>query len=214
MIVVHLIYDLTELYNLFPAPRLYLPLKNSGGTVFFLISGICAVLGHRHLRRGLIVLGCGLLVSIITAAAGMPVRFGVLHCMGICMLLYPMLRKLPSAALLSLFVLFAVLGTLFQQITVTFPFLYPLGLTAENFDSADYFPLFPYLGYFLFGVCLGRRLYPHRLSLFPQFPFNSPFSRFLRFCGRHTLPLYLIHQPVLMFLIETVILTGGIFHEN
>ena len=46
MIAVHAIYDLRELYALFPAyPPLFSLLKEQGGAVFFLISGISATLG-------------------------------------------------------------------------------------------------------------------------------------------------------------------------
>lgn len=206
MIAVHLIYDLTELYCVLPAyPAATLFLKNRGGIVFFLLSGICAILGHRCLRRGITVLLCAVAVSAVAAAIGNPIRFGVLHALGSCMILWTWLQRLPRRVLpyLSLFLIGA--GALFDNITVSVPFLYPIGLRTAGFSSADYFPLFPYLGYFLAGVCLGRRFYPARRSLLPAFSFTGKFSRLLSFCGRHSLPLYLLHQPVLIAAIEAVL---------
>ena len=206
MIAVHLIYDLTEIYCVFPAyPAAVLFLKNRGGIVFFLLSGVCATLGHRRLRRGITVLLCAVAVSAVTVAIGTPIRFGVLHALGSCMILWTWLQRLPRRVLpyLSLFLIGA--GALFDNITVSVPFLYPIGLRTAGFSSADYFPLFPYLGYFLAGVCLGRRFYPARRSLLPAFSFTGKFSRLLSFCGRHSLPLYLLHQPVLIAAIEAVL---------
>ena len=215
MIAVHAIYDLRELYALFPAyPPLFSLLKEQGGAVFFLISGISATLGRHSLKRGLQVFFCGLAVSTVTAAAGfLPIRFGVLHCLGICMLLWALFRSLPSGVLLSLGAVAIVLGAAVARMAVSAPFLYPLGLARPDFQSADYFPLFPFLGYFLAGGWLGRKCYPNRRSLFSA-AFSSPLSRFLRFCGRHSLLLYLSHQPVLIGLIEAAIFTGGVFLET
>ena len=206
MIAVHLIYNLTEIYCVFPAyPAAVLFLKNRGGIVFFLLSGVCATLGHRSLRRGITVLICAVTVSAVAAAIGNPIRFGVLHALGSCMILWTWLQRLPRQALPLLSFFLIATGALFDNITVSVPFLYPIGLRTAGFSSADYFPLFPYLGYFLAGVYFGLRLYPARRSLLPAFSFTGKFSRLLSFCGRHSLPLYLLHQPVLIAAIEAVL---------
>lgn len=212
MVAVHLIYDLTELYPVlnWQYPPVFLLIKNGGGIVFFLISGISATLGRRHLRRGVIVFVCGLLAGAVTVLAGyLPIRFGVLHCLGLCMLLWELFKGASQRALWGFCAAFVVLGRCFSRIPVTATFLYPLGLTAPGFQSADYFPLLPYFGYFLAGAALGKRFYPTRESLFPKLPRLSLFC----YCGTHSLFLYLIHQPVLIFLIEAAISLGGILRE-
>ena len=206
MAAIHFLYDITELYGILPIPlpAVYGLLK-SGGCIFFILSGISATLGHRHLRRGLTVFGCGMAVSAVTAATGfLPVRFGVLQSLGTSMLLWIFFQKLPNAALLTASSLSLALGALFERITVSVPFLYPLGLTPKGFESADFFPVFPFFGYFLAGACLGRMFYSARRSLLPNMSFSSPAPRFLGFCGRHSLLIYLIHQPILIFAIELV----------
>lgn len=214
MAAVHFIYDLTELYPVFQsAPPHYLFLKEQGGAVFFLISGVSATLGSHPLKRGLQVFLCGMLVSAVTGAAGFPVRFGVLSCLGVCMLLWTLFRSLPAPPLIFFSAAALLLGTVFPHVPVSAPFLYPLGLCRPDFQSADYFPLFPFFGFFLAGSCLGRRLYRNRRSLLPRFSFSSPPARFLRLCGRKPLILYLAHQPFLIFTIETAIFIGGVFRE-
>lgn len=203
MILVHFIYDLTDVYSLpvLKDPRLFLFVKERGGGLFFLIAGISAVLGHRHLRRGLLLAGCAAAVSLVMALWGDPVRFGTLHCLSVCMLSWAVFRRLDTPSLATFGILFAALGPVLGSKTVEASFLYPLGLTAADFYSADFFPLFPFLGYFLLGAALGRTLYTERRSLLKR-SFSGYFSRFCCFCGRHALILYLIHQPVLILLIE------------
>lgn len=206
--MVHLVYDLTELYPVlrWTYPPFFLILKDGGSIAFFLISGIAATLGRRHLRRGLLVLGCGVLVSTAMRLTGaMPIRFGVLHCLGSCMLIWEVFRKRDVRRLAFAGVGAILLGLLFSSVAVSANWLYPVGLTAPDFQSADYFPLLPYFGYFLLGACLGKTRYQDRRSLFTKTDFSKPFPRFFCLCGRHSLIIYLIHQPVLILLIEAVL---------
>lgn len=207
MVAVHLIYDLTELYPIinWKYPAWFFLLKNWGGTVFFLISGISATLGHHHLRRGLTVFGCAVLVSTVIVLAGfLPIRFGVLHCLGLCMLCWHIFRNFSSKMLFVFGIILSFLGFIVSKIRITSPYFYCLGLVSPNFESADFFPLLPYLGFFLLGACAGRRLYRKRRSLLPQFKARNPLRIFLTFCGRNSLPIYLIHQPVLILAIEVM----------
>ena len=206
MVFVHLIYDLTALYGVVPwgnAPG-FLILKNWGGTVFFLLSGLCATLGSRELKRGCLVFGCGILVSAVTGifSPGTPIRFGVLHCLGLCMQLWHLLKRLPSPISAPAGAGIILLGFFFEKRRVCWGWLYPLGLTTPDFYSADYFPLIPYLGYFLLGAVLGRRFYSPRRSLLPRVDTHNPMIRFLLLCGRNSLIIYLGHQPVLMAVSE------------
>lgn len=205
MMVFHLIFDLTS----FTSCRIHLSdwlyfIQDYGGAVFILLSGLCATLGSRSVRRGLTVFGCGLLITLVTALGAklgyldgsLVVRFGILHLLGLCMLLYAPFRRLPTACLAALGAAFLLLGYYFSTLTVQSGWLFPLGLTNAQFASGDYFPLLPHLGWFLLGVVLGRTLYRNRRTLLPRVPENLAPLRLLRFCGRYSLQLYLLHQPV------------------
>ena len=208
MVIVHLVYDLTELYPVlrWEYPPFFLILKGGGSIAFFLISGIAATLGRRHLRRGLLVLGCGLLVSAAMDFAGaMPIRFGVLHCLGSCMLLWEVFRRWSSRFLALAGMGLILLGLTFGSVRVSANWLYPLGLIVPDFQSADYFPLLPYFGFFLLGACLGKRRYQDRRGFLPNADFSAPVPRFFCLCGRYSLLIYLIHQPVLILLIEAAL---------
>ena len=179
MVLVHLVYDVVYLYELidWDMPAWFSFIQNWGGVLFVALSGACVTLGHRNLRRGLIVLGCGLLVSAVTIglyelhlfANGIQIYFGVLHCLGICMILWSVLKKLPNWALAVLAALIICIGfTLCKTIYVDSPCLLWLGFLYKGFFSSDYFPLLPNLGFFLLGAAAGRRLYAKKQSLLPN----------------------------------------------
>ena len=63
---------------------------------FILLSGFCWSMSRNHLRRGLLVFGGGAVVSLVTCLL-MPdsrILFGILTCLGSCMLLMIPLEKL------------------------------------------------------------------------------------------------------------------------
>jgi OFA family oxalate/formate antiporter-like MFS transporter len=68
--------------------------------------------------------------------------------------------------------------------------------------------------YILLGAALGKILYPGKLSLLPRFPTKNRPIRLLTFCGRHALPLYLLHQPVLLVFLETLYFLGEKLYES
>ena len=179
-----------------------------GGVLFFLISGICITLGHHPIRRGLVVLACGAVVSAVSFLLNRwtmmdPVYFGVLHCLGVCMLLWPVLQRLPCWAMAVLAVAIIVPGVLFEgQMTVSHYWGVALGFTPMGFTASDHFPLMPFLGFFLAGALLGKLLYKKKETLFPNV--HSEYGLFAFFCavGRWSLPLYLLHQPVLMGIVR------------
>lgn len=208
MIIIHTIFDLAEFYRLVPwkLSSTFSFIQTWGGVLFLLISGICVTLGSRTLRRGLIVFGCGMLVTAVTVAIyllGLADRiiiiyFGILHCLGVCMLLWPLFKKCATWLLAVFGVIFVLIGLCIYNVAlVDFPWLIPLGLLYPEFQSSDYFPLLPHLGFFLLGAVLGRTLYAKKESLLPNVNANNPGIRFLGGCGRYSLFIYLAHQPVI-----------------
>ncbi len=208
VVCVHFVYDLTELFRIvtMEMPDWFLFIKNWGGILFLLLSGICATLGRRSVRRGLIVLAGGLIISLVTygmyalefSDASILIYFGVLHCLGTCMILWPVFKKLPWWALLVIGVAFVALG--FYLDTVTRPehfWFTAFGVLPKNVGTSDYFPLFPNLGYFLLGAVLGKTLYRKQESLLPKVNERNILVRFFTFCGRQSLWIYLLHQPIL-----------------
>jgi len=184
------------------------------GVTFVILSGLSATLGRRSLRRGLQVFGCGMVITVVTVGMyllGMADRFimiyfGVLHLLGVSMMLWPLLRRLPVWLRLALAAVIIALGYWFDTFTIGTFWLTPLGLMPHGFSSSDYFPLFPFLGWFLLGSCLGEAVYRNKQSLLPAAPAQWLPVRVLRWCGTHSLWIYLIHQPVIYGVVSLVLL--------
>ena len=182
---------------------------------FILLSGFCWSMSRSHIRRGLLVFGGGLLVSAVTCIL-MPenrIIFGILTCIGSCVLLMTplekLLKKIPAEiGAAGSFVLFLLLrncphGTLgFEKIVLCdLPqWLYRnnlttyLGFPHATFYSTDYFSLIPWLFLFITGFYLyhitSAKGWNEKLFARGQFPL-------LNTIGRNSLLVYLLHQPVL-----------------
>ena len=182
---------------------------------FILLSGFCWSFSRNHLKRGAMVFGGGLVVTAVTCLV-MPesrIVFGVLTCIGSCMLLMipaeKLLKKLPTGTGLAIsFGLFVVLrnvsagslgfegfvlcllpNSLYRNLLTAY-----LGFPPRGFFSTDYFPLLPWFFLFVTGYFLFRLLDVQGLNekLFAKG--NVPVLNWL---GRHSLIVYLLHQPIL-----------------
>lgn len=201
MIIYHTVFDLT-LFGVLPesvlsaAPMNVLKYGVSGG--FILCSGACARFSHDNLMRGFRIFLAGLAVSVVMAAVKMPVAFGILQLLGCSVLFYGALgdkagRLETPMWCVSLAILFAVCAAVISHVTVESKLLYPLGLKYDGFYSADYYPLFPWLLLFLAGGYIGRLAAEHgngRAS-------GARLPRALTLPGRHSLLIYLAHQPII-----------------
>lgn len=216
MVLVHLIYDLQTFFSLpfLKNSELFFLVKQWGGILFLLISGICVTLGSHPVRRGLIVFACGLVCTAVTAGMylldmadkSIIIYFGVLHCLGVCMLLWSPLKKLPAWALGLAGLALAALGLWISgNVFVDVPWLIPLGLSPRDFASSDYFPLLPNLGFFLLGAFLGKTLYRKKETLLPRINPGNPVFVFFTFLGKWSLPVYLLHQPVITGLLYLIL---------
>jgi uncharacterized membrane protein len=159
-----------------------------------------------------------MLITVVVTAAGVGyVDFGILHLIGFAtMVAYPLLRY--KWINLGLWVVFSVLGRWFdtlhwdgtwyipqlgswwgEPIFIDGRWLAPLGITPTQYPAVDYFPIVPWLGVVLLGVFLGNVLYGEKARRFPLpawgdvFPFHA-----LEFLGRHSLLIYMVHQPLLL----------------
>lgn len=214
VIFVHFLFDLVYfLGKQVDFPPLYTFIQQYGGAIFVVLSGCCATLGSRSFRRGVLVFGCGMLITLVTfgmyrmgmAASDVVVKFGVLHLLGVCMMLYPLLKKLPTTALSVLAAAIVAIGYAIQGMRFSVYWLFPLGFVYPGFTSSDFFPLLPQLGWFLLGIVIGRTLYHEKRTLLPGTAQDFFLFRFFQWCGRQSLWIYLLHQPVVYGLIELAV---------
>lgn len=177
---------------------------------FLCLAGLSLWLAHGHglrgrafVRRLAILGGAALLVTGATWIA-MPERFiyfGILHAIAVFSVLgLPFLRA--PAALSALVAVAVVLAPMWlRNPAFDAPWLWWTGLSASWRPSADFEPVLPWFGAFLAGLALGRTGLVQRL---PAGPLAAGAAGALAWAGRHSLPIYLAHQPVLMALVWCV----------
>lgn len=172
----------------------------------------------KFFRRGLKIFGLGLLLSLVVWTVGIGyVDFGVLHLIGFSIIAaYPFLHF--KWLNLGLWAVFVVAGGLVQQLhfnglwlTLQFGdrngaplwldsrWLAFLGITSTRYAAVDFFPIFPWFGVVLLGIWFGNWFYAgnQRLVKVPDWGGDFPLTS-LQFLGRHSLVIYLIHQPILL----------------
>lgn len=90
------------------------------------------------------------------------------------------------------------------------PFLIMLGAPARGVHLLDHMPLFPWLGFFLCGAAIGHTLYATGEAFARYDGRFARVTRPIRFLGRHSLWVYLLHQPIVL-LILFVLSQLGVF---
>ena len=202
MMAYHLIYDLYMFdvisYETLSSAWAY-SLRYLAVGSFLVISGAVVRFSRDSIRRGVIVFACGIGVTVVMrVAVGEDVQFGVLHLLGTMMIAYGLISEKVKAPKgiwfpLLLIVLFAVTYHICYTTWIDARWLYPIGLRYKGFVSADYYPLLPWGLLFGIGVWLGGLIDRHR-----DLPIlNLPCHRVLTFLGRHSLIVYLAHQPII-----------------
>lgn len=175
---------------------------------FIMVSGFCWKLSRNHIKRGLIVFGGGIVVSVVTAVF-MPeaeIRYGILTLIGSCVIIMiPFEKCLKYINSIAGFALSVVMYILFKDVTrgyiagVHMPeALYKgdimtyIGFKEEGFVSADYFPLLPWMFLFTGGYFLYRVLKENNMLELVRGRKNT----FTESISRRSFIIYLIHQPV------------------
>lgn len=205
MVVFHFVYDLKEFGGLdlnYQDP-LWFWIGKTSALLFIFISGLSSGFSRAPVKRGFKVLlfGMGITVATYVVMREQYVRFGILHFLGVTMILFPLLSRLSSRVLWGLIFLSVPLGFWFKgQVLGTSLFL-PFGLMYKEFASMDYYPLFPYVGMTLLGILAYRHFYS--LSI-PRFSFQLK-SKPILWLSRNSLGIYLAHQPLILLLIFAIL---------
>lgn len=80
-----------------------------------------------------------------------------------------------------------------------------LGLMTHKPATEDYVPVIPWFGVVLIGIFVGRNLLCRpALQPLTDYHSSSGLARGLAFAGRHSLLIYVIHQPILFGLVWVV----------
>jgi uncharacterized membrane protein len=169
--------------------------------LFVVLSGISSTLSRGNIRRSLKLLAVALLVTAVTFVfdRSAAVYFGILHCLGVSILIYGLTLEKARAPVCgtagaAVLGLSATLSLALKGVAIRFDWLLPLGVRSPDYQSFDYFPLLPWYGIFLAGAALGKSVYAMKRSIIRK---PVPVT-FINLAGRHSLLIYIAHQPVIL----------------
>ena len=206
MVIFHFTFDLA-LFGMIPPdtmgqPFWYYFARMIAGSFLFL-SGVSLWLAHgRGIRWGAFwtrfakVAGGAALVTLasIWFVPGGTIWFGILHAIAVTSLLGLIALRLPWPVTLAIAagIFAAAWGPRFATLDPIW--LVWVGLAETRPMMGDYVPLVPWAAPALAGVAVAKAL---RIDLW-QGQAETPALRALSFPGRHSLVIYLIHQPILI----------------
>lgn len=198
MVFFHIIYDLSEFYNysLDYSSGFYFWVGKIAAILFISLTAISCSFSKNNKKRAFKILAAALLISLGTYFYDRLtyINFGILHFIGVSILLYSIVKDLNLYLLSFLGAGFIVLGLYLNQLNANTELLFAFGYTSSNYASLDYYPLFPYFGVFLYGIVFRRLFYPERISLFTLDWSQTKVVSI----GKQSLLIYLIHQPIIL----------------
>jgi uncharacterized membrane protein len=231
MVIYHLMWDLW-VFGVLPNVVLWAGFwkyfQRTTATLFITLVGVSLTISYnralasrgskglywKFFKRGLMIFGLGMLITVVLWAlqtAGLfqaHIEFGVLHLIGFSIIVaYPFLRF--RWLNFFLWMAFFVAGWFVQQMHVDTTWLVWLGLTPVRYTPVDFFPVIPWFGVVLLGIFLGNTLYPEGIRSFPLVDYSTVIPvRVLDFLGRHSLLIYMIHQPILFAILMLIGVAG------
>lgn len=217
MVIFHLMWDLVS-FRIMPDVVLYAGFwkyfQRTTAITFLLLVGVSLTVSYRRASahqqtgewlfpkffwRGLRIFGIGMGFTLFGWATGFGyVHFGILHLIGTAIILaYPLLsyRWLN----LVLWAVLFVLGGAIRHTYLTHNWLDWLGFHTRLYAPLDYFPLIPWFGVVLLGVAIGNIVYGPQGRIMPLPDLSQWWpARLLQWLGKHSLIIYVIHQPLLL----------------
>jgi uncharacterized membrane protein len=214
MIAYHFAFDLNwfgVLHADFNRDVLWLSLRAIIVSWFMLLVGMSLVLAQRaaigparYWRRIALITACALLVTAGSYAA-FPrtfITFGILHCIAVASLVAWPFARYPFAALVAGLAIVAI-GVQVRLPLFDAPWLNWVGLMTHKPPTEDYVPVFPWLGVVLVGIAVGAWLADNAFR--PLEPVARFAPAWLSWLGRHSLLVYMVHQPVLLGIMRVVL---------
>ena len=191
--------------------------------VFCIVCGISCSFSKNNLKRGIEVLICAILIFAVTSFLGedMTIRFGVFQMFSVailswCIIYYSCKKDMKKTAVIAgiigliMVIINYILMSIYNnnnQAFATDSNWYFIGQFmvggSKSLPTADYQPIFPYVGFMFIGSALGPFLYKNKKSLMPwlgKYDWHAPISLW----GKIALWVYISHQIVIAVLLSII----------
>ena len=221
MATYHLSWDLADFRLVSPdlpfTPGMRL-LSHTVASVFLALVGVSLALAHRKgfngpafWRRLMIVAGAAALVTLgsVVFAPGEGIFFGILHCIAAASLIAAPFVAAPAWASFAVGLAAIAAPSLVHSTLFDPPWLLWIGLGEALPNTLDWRPLLPWAGVVFLGLAAARTPgVMARVTSPKRWRAASGASRATCFAGRHSLPIYLVHQPILIGLLTALTAWG------
>ena len=175
---------------------------------FLFLAGFSLVLAHypqlnlvSFAKRLGVILAAALMITAATYVA-VPdafIFFGILHAIALGSVIGLLFLRVPPILTLVVAAAMVAAPSFFRSSVFDMPLLWFVGLSETLPRSNDYVPILPWAGALLAGVAVARLMAAHNgyawLARLPDGP------AWLQWGGRHSLTVYIIHQPILIAMI-------------
>lgn len=189
--------------------------------IFALLCGISCSFSRSNLKRGIEVAIFALLITAVTTFLEMPIKFGILHMFAVAILLWVLINFISGKDAWRTAVICLAVGIMIIIVNEFCAARYAIDEQAftdnndwyfigewmlgneREFYSADYYPIFPSVGYMLIGAGVAPLLYPKKRSLLPclgEYNWHAPFD----FWGRIAIWVYVLHQVVIAVILAAI----------
>ncbi|WP_245579124.1 heparan-alpha-glucosaminide N-acetyltransferase [Atopobium fossor] len=223
MVAFHLCYDLATFTNVslpWFSGVLEIIWRNSISWTFLFIAGCMSCYSRSNIKRSFKLLTLAATIFVLTSivAVDTPINFGIIFCLGASSLVVGTLQQYKikisgvkvSALLILMFLALLHLNDGYLELMgisyklpyalYSTPYFSWLGLPGPGFTSGDYYPVLPYTLMFLAGwsFCSSWK----EAGISDQFVNVS--CKPLEFIGKHALLVYILHQPLLLGLLQVI----------
>ena len=220
MFIYHFSYDLDYfgfIHENFATGQFWINFRLIIVTLFLTVMGISLYLASyqglnkkRFKQRLLLLVVYSLLVSIsswVMFPKAM-ILFGILHFITVASVLGLVFIRFGIINLfLGLSIIF--MGQLLEFPVFNLLYLHWIGLMTQLPATVDYVPIFPWFGVVLIGIYLGQLLVQRPADSFLlTWKSRHPISKLMTLGGRHSLHIYMLHQPLflgILYIISLII---------
>lgn len=186
---------------------------------FLFLTGFSLYLAHAHSIRWqgwairlVKIIAAALIITIATyfATPDQYIFFGILHAIAFASVAGLLFLRVPWPLVIIIAIGVFSLRYFGRTDVLNAPYWYWTGLSAINPNSSDYVPVFPWFSAPLLGIAFAQvceRM--NWLEILSRPKLTQTPSRFLKFLGRNSLVYYLLHQPVMLALMISVLWVSG-----
>ena len=186
---------------------------------FLFLAGFSLFLSHAEgIRwaswkiRMLKIVAASLIITLATyfATPDQYIFFGILHSIAFASLAGLLFLRIPWPVIILIAIGVFAMRYYGRTELLNAPVWFWTGLSAANPNSSDYVPVFPWFSAPLMGIAIAKLCREKNwLEILARPQLDQTPSRVLKFMGRNSLIYYLLHQPIMIAILLSILWISG-----